>query len=96
VGLDISQLPRAASCVARLRHGPTQGSKSNPDRKRLPFKQSEIERGIRAVEAMGLQVHSVELDPHTGKIYIGTSPNSADVDLDEVQWDKRVKKNAKD
>jgi hypothetical protein len=69
------------------------GSKTNPHRKRLPFKQSEIERGIRAVEAMGLQVHSVELDPHTGKIHIGTSPTSDAVSLAKANpWDQVLRK----
>jgi hypothetical protein len=76
------------------------GSKNNPDRKRLPFRQSEIERGIRAVEAMGLSVHSVELDPQTGKIRIGTSPigDAVTVDLNKANpWDKVLrKKDAKD
>jgi hypothetical protein len=48
---------------------------------------------------MGLQVHSVELDPHTGKIHIGTAPTNdavTTVDLAEAQWDERVKKNAED
>jgi hypothetical protein len=69
------------------------GVKNNPHRKRLPFKQSEIERGIRAVEAMGLQVHSVELDPQTGKIHIGTAPTAA-VEKDNP-WDE-VRINVKD
>jgi hypothetical protein len=72
--------------------GRPKGAKSNPDRHRLPFKQSEIERGLRAVEAMGLQVHSVELDPHTGKIFIGTKPTDAAVSLNKADpWDARTK-----
>jgi hypothetical protein len=67
--------------------------------RRIPFKKSEIERGIRAVAAMGLQVHSIELDPHTGKIHIATSPvddDDATDDADVQSWNKAVKKNVKD
>jgi hypothetical protein len=46
------------------------GKKNNPNHPRLPFKQSEIERAIRAVKAMGLQVGKIEVEPVTGRITI--------------------------
>jgi len=73
----------------KLKPGRPKGSKSK--HRRVAFKRSEIERGIRAVTTMGLQVHGIDLDPHTGKIHIATSPTSdaATVDLNQANpWDK--------
>lgn len=59
------------------RTGRPKGSRNNPNRPRLPFRQSEVMRGIRAVKAQGLVVRGVEIDPHSGLIKISTSTESA-------------------
>jgi hypothetical protein len=71
------------------------GSKSNPNRKPLPFKQTDIERAIKGVEARRLPIHRIEIDPNTGKITIGTSPTGdvETVDLNQANpWELRGKK----
>ena len=46
------------------------GKKNNQNRPRLPFRQSEIQRAIRAFKAMGLTVGKIEVEPVSGKITI--------------------------
>jgi hypothetical protein len=54
------------------------GSKNNPNRKPLPFRQREVSRAIRSVQATGLPISGVDIDPRSGKISITTgSPTSA-------------------
>jgi hypothetical protein len=38
--------------------------------KRLPFKQSEVERSIRAVQNQGITIEKIEICPTTGTISI--------------------------
>jgi hypothetical protein len=38
-----------------------------------PFKQSDLQRALRAAKCAGLEVKSVEVDPATGKITITTT-----------------------
>ncbi len=71
------------------------GSKTNPNRTRLPFKQSEIERAIRGVRSMGLPIDRVEIYPTCGKILIGTSPAGDAVNSKTNPWDE-VLSNAED
>jgi hypothetical protein len=59
---------RANLCEDRMPR--PKGKKNNPNHPRLPFKQSEIERAIRAVKAMGLRVGKIEVEPLSGKITI--------------------------
>jgi hypothetical protein len=87
--LALRVAPRG-SAMARPKGRP-KGSKSNPNRKPLPFKQNWIERAIRGVEAGGLSVHSVEIDPQTGKITIGTALSDAMADPKTNPWDKKQK-----
>jgi hypothetical protein len=76
--------------MAKRKPGRPKGRKSH---RRIPFKKSEIERGIRAVKTMGLQVRGVDLDPRTGKIHIATSPTDDTAGLNQVNpWDKVLKK----
>jgi hypothetical protein len=58
------------------RTGRPKGSKSNPNRTPIRFKQSEIERAIKSVRSMGLQITSVVINPTTGEITVtsGASP----------------------
>jgi hypothetical protein len=58
------------------------GSKTNPNRKRLPFKQSEIERAIRGARAQGLNVGRIEIEPRSGKISIVAAPSGTDEDVE--------------
>src|SRR5262249_35656197 len=55
--------------------------------KSLRFKQSEIERCIRAMRAMNVPVGGVEMDPHTGKIKITTATEEIKT---PNEWDKAV------
>lgn len=58
--------------------GRPRGSKTNPNRKKMPFKQSEVERAIKGVQARNLPIAAVRVDPHTGKIDIAIGqPSSA-------------------
>jgi hypothetical protein len=79
--------------------GRPKGSKNNPDRKRLPFKQSEIERVGRAAQSMGLTTTAWKVHPQTGEItFFFKSPTGSDAvtaDLNKAEanpWDKRVLK----
>ena len=50
-------------------NGRPKGSKTDPTKiARLPFKQSELMRGIRGVIGMGLQIERIEIQPRTGMI----------------------------
>ena len=51
-------------------HGRPKGAKSNPNRLRIPFKQSEIVRAIKSVKSMGLPIERIEIHPTTGTITI--------------------------
>ena len=56
------------------------GRKNDPSRPALRFKQSEIERAIRAAQTMQLPIGRIEIDPATGRISITTgipSPQQA-------------------
>jgi len=65
--------------------------------RRLAFKQSEIERGLRAAQAHGLQVARIEIEPLTGKIIIIPQPvDSAPSDGDAKNpWDEVLKHDPK-
>jgi hypothetical protein len=66
------------------------GSKTDPNRKRMPFKQSEVERAIKAVEARKLPISAVEINPTTGAILIsiGTPSPGGDGDSQKNSWDE--------
>jgi hypothetical protein len=69
------------------------GKKNNPKRERLPFKQSDIERAVRAAQNMDLQISSVEIDPRTGKFKISTAAADASVVADDAKsnsWDEKI------
>ncbi len=69
------------------------GSKSNPLRRQLPFKQSEVERAIRGARAQGLSVCRIDIEPRSGKISIVAQPSGMTNDANP--WDE-VLKNAED
>jgi hypothetical protein len=54
------------------------GSKNNPARKPLPFRQREIARAVRAVQNSGLPISGVVIDPRTGRIAITTGSPTGD------------------
>ena len=54
-----------------------------PNNKPLIFKQSDVERCIRAARSMGVPIGKIEVDPHTGKIAI--TPGTPDNNRNE--WD---------
>lgn len=58
--------------------GRPKGRRNDPSRPRLRFKQSEIERAIRAAQTMRLLIGRIEIDPATGKISITTGDPSRD------------------
>jgi hypothetical protein len=58
--------------------GRPRGSKNNPNRKILPFRQSEVERAIRGVQARGLTVARIDIEPRLGKISVVPGPPLAD------------------
>jgi hypothetical protein len=70
------------------------GSKTNPLRRQLPFKQSEIERAIRGARSQGFNVSRIEIEPRTGKIAIVAAEPDKDADV-KNPWDE-VLKNAED
>ena len=76
------------------------GAKSNPDRRHLPFKQSEVERALRAAEARGISVGRIEVETRGGtKISIIPAAAVATPDQDDGKnpWDEvLVKKDAED
>jgi hypothetical protein len=77
------------------RKGRPKGSKTNPNRKPLPFKQNWIERVGRAVLAMGLTPIAIKVHPQTGEMTFYTSPtgDAVTVDLNEANpWDKVLRK----
>jgi hypothetical protein len=64
------------------------GSKNNPNRKPLPFRQREVARAIKSVRSCGLPITAVDIDPRTGKITVVTgSPTTGD-DSKSNPWDK--------
>jgi hypothetical protein len=72
-----------------------EGSKNNPNRRPMPFKQSEVARVVRAVESRGLNVRRVDVEPRTGKISILTGSDK-DAASDNP-WDEVMRgKNAQD
>lgn len=66
--------------------GRPKGARSNPDRTPLDFKQSNVRRAVKAVQAMGLPIGRIEIDPRSGKITVEvggamtSSPNPWDTD----------------
>ena len=52
--------------------GRPKGRKNDPSRLGLRFKQSEIERAIRAAQTMQLPIGRIEIDPASGRITITT------------------------
>lgn len=67
--------------------GRPKGSKTNPFKTPLPFKQSEIERAIRSVQARDLPIHHIEIDPVTRRISIFTV-SAASVGGEKNPWDE--------
>jgi hypothetical protein len=61
-------------------------------RKPLRFHQREVERAIRAWQAMGLQVGRIEIDPITGKFAIAVAGAPTDIDPKTNPWDKVLPK----
>ena len=51
-------------------NGRPKGAKNNPNRTRLPFKLTEIARAIRGVQAMGLSVVRIDVNPAAGTFSI--------------------------
>ena len=74
--------------------GRPKGAKSDPNRKPLQFKQTEVQRAIRGVQAQGLPVHRVDVDPRSGLISIMAGPAIQNDDAAEKAWDARLKENA--
>ena len=70
------------------------GSKNNPNRRQLPFRQSEIERAMRAAKAQGLSVGRIDINPRTGVISVFPG-QSTDTDAIKNTWDE-VLTNAQD
>jgi hypothetical protein len=54
----------------------------------LRFKQSEVERAIRGMQAMGLQIGRVEVDPVSGKFAIAVAGAPTDEQTKPNSWDK--------
>lgn len=78
----------------KRRPGRPKGSKNNPDRKFLLFRQSELERSIRAMKAQGLTVGRIEIDPRSGKFVIVPGvPSPADPGK-KNPWDEVLKNDA--
>ncbi len=46
------------------------GSKSNPNRKPMAFKQRELERALKAAKRQNFSISSYTVDPHTGLITV--------------------------
>jgi hypothetical protein len=68
------------------------GSKSNPNRKPLPFKKRSVERAYKGVRAAGLTPTAIKFY-QTGDFTIYTSPTGDAVDLNEANpWDKLLRK----
>ena len=44
---------------------------------KLPFRQSEIERAVRAAKAQGFSIGRIDIEPRTGKISIVAAPEGA-------------------
>jgi hypothetical protein len=72
------------------------GVRNNPFRQRLPFRQSEIERALRAARRQGVTVTRIDIEPRTGKISIGIEPATVfaqpEADVDTKAWTKAVRK----
>jgi hypothetical protein len=56
--------------VVELNMARPRGRRNDPSRPGLRFKQSEIERCIRAAQTMRLPIARIEIDPATGRITI--------------------------
>ena len=52
------------------------GRENDPSRPGLRFKQSEVERAIRAAQSMQLPIGRIEIDPASGRITITTGSPS--------------------
>jgi len=50
--------------------GRPRGSKSNPNRKPMVFKQRELERALKAAKRQNMSIAAAEVDPVTGRIKI--------------------------
>ena len=57
--------------MARARGRP-KGAKSDPNRKRLPFKQRDVTRALSGVMSKGLSVQKIQIHPTSGTITITT------------------------
>jgi hypothetical protein len=64
------------------------GTQNNPDRRPLSFRQREVARAIRSVQATGLPISGVDIDPRTGKITIMTGPPTGGDVSKNNPWDK--------
>lgn len=56
------------------------------------FKQHDLTRALRAANAAGIAVATIEIDPTTGKIIMRTSEPNADNGITDL--DKWIRKNA--
>jgi hypothetical protein len=54
----------------------------------MSFKQSEVERAVKAIEARGLPISVVTVDPHTGEIKIAIGPPDGTVGKSNP-WDEK-------
>ena len=70
--------------------GRPRGSKTNPlIRRHLKFKQSEIERGIRAANSEGMSITQIDIEPTTGRITLTAGPPIIQNDDDAAENKKR-------
>jgi hypothetical protein len=67
------------------------GSKTNPNRKPMAFKQRELERAVKAIQRRKLPITAAEIDPHTGRIKISIGAPSSDSAVENV-WDEVLTK----
>jgi hypothetical protein len=72
--------------------GRPKGSKSNPNRKPMRFKQRELERAVKPIQRRKLPIAAAEVDPVTGKIKITIGqPASSDAAV-QNSWDEVLTK----
>jgi hypothetical protein len=63
------------------------GVKNDPNRTPIAFKQANVRRAIRAVEAAGYRPSHVEIDSTTGKIVVAIGkPGEPESNSEVEQW----------
>ena len=64
-------------------------------RGRNNFRQKDVTRAVRAAQAAGIDIHSVEVDPATGKILIMTKVASRNDQLTDMdKWAAKYARSA--